>query len=82
MSMEDMLPSLVKKIAWAADRHKGTVRLELGSGAYAGTTLVVHADAGRVRVELSGSCDSELSTLRGRLDTRLRKHGLDVESVT
>ena len=33
---------------------QGTVRLELGAGAYAGTTVTVHADGGRVRVELGG----------------------------
>ena len=81
-SLEELLPLLVRKIAWAGDRQKGTVRLELGAGAYAGTTVVVHADAGRVRVEIGGNEGPELERLRGRLDARLRRHGLDVESVT
>ncbi len=55
--------------------------MELGAGAYAGTTLVVHADDGRVRVEISGAEGSALEELRARLDARLRKQGLDVESV-
>lgn len=71
---------LVRRIAWSGDRHRGTVRLEIGAGAYEGATLIVHADAGRVRVEVSGAGD--LDGLRRNLDARLRRHGLDVESVT
>ena len=81
-SLEELLPALVRRIAWAGDRHKGTVRLELGAGAYAGTIVTVHADGGRVRVELAGTEGPELDRLRVRLDARLRGHGLDVESVT
>lgn len=81
-SLEELLPALVRRIAWAGDRHKGTVRLELGSGAYAGATVMVHADGGRVRVEIGGHEGPELDRLRTRLDARLRGHGLDVESVT
>lgn len=81
-SLEELLPALVRRIAWAGDRNKGTVRLELGAGAHAGTTVTVHAEGGRVRVEIGGSEGPELDRLRARLDTRLRGHGLDVESVT
>ena len=81
-SLEELLPALVRRVAWAGDKHNGTVRLELGAGAYAGTIVVVHADGGRVRVELSGTEGPELDRLRVRLDGRLRGHGLDVESVT
>ena len=81
-SLEELIPALVRRIAWGGDRHRGTVRLELGAGAYAGTTVTVHADGGRVRVEIGGSEGPELDRLRIRLDARLRGHGLDVESVT
>ncbi len=79
MSLEELMPALVRRIAWSGDRHKGTVRLEIGAGAYEGTTLVVHADGGRVRVEVSGK---HADALRPRLDERLRCSGLDVDSVT
>jgi hypothetical protein len=81
-SLEELLPALVRRIAWAGDRHKGTVRLELGAGVYSGTTITVHADAGRVRVEIGGNEGPALDRLRTRLATRLRGQGLDVESVT
>lgn len=80
-SLEELLPALVRRIAWAGDRHRATVRLELGAGAYEGTTLVVHADGGKVRVEAFGG-SGDLDRLRARLDARLRGHGLDVDSVT
>ncbi|MCL2778578.1 MAG: hypothetical protein FWD73_11285 [Polyangiaceae bacterium] len=82
MSMEELMPALVKKIAWAGDKNKGSVRLELGAGAYEGTTLVVHSDAGRVRVEVSGKEGADLDQFRQRLGERLRGQGIDVESVT
>lgn len=81
-SLEELLPVLVRRIAWAGDRNKGTVRLELGAGTYAGTTVMVHVDGGRVRVEIGGAEGPELDRLRARLDSRLRGHGLDVDSVT
>jgi hypothetical protein len=79
VSLEELVPALVRRIAWAGDGRKGTVRLELGAGAYAGATVLVHADHGKVRVEVGGVGADEL---RARLDERLRRHGLDVESVT
>jgi hypothetical protein len=81
-SMEELLPALVRRIAWAGDRHRASVRLELGAGAWSGTTLLVHADGGRVRVEVHGASGAHGDELRRRLDARLRGHGLDVESVT
>lgn len=79
VSMEELLPQLVRRIAWAGDRRRGSVQLELGAGRHAGTTVTVHADEGRVRVELHGT-DSD--DLRERIETRLRRRGLEVVSVS
>lgn len=81
-SLEELLPELVRRVAWAGDGKRGSVRLELGAGAYAGASVIVHADGGRVRVELGGLPDATLAPLRARIGERLRGHGLDVESVT
>jgi hypothetical protein len=80
-SLEELLPALVRRIAWAGDKHRGSVHLELGAGAFAGTTVVVHASQGRVRVELTGREGPDLERLRERVDQRLRERGFDVESV-
>jgi hypothetical protein len=79
VSMEELLPQLVRRIAWAGDRRRGSVQLELGAGRHAGTTITVHADDGRVRVELTGAGADEL---RARIRSRLEGRGLDVVSVT
>jgi hypothetical protein len=79
VSMESLVPELVRRIAWAGDRRRGTVQLELGAGPHAGTVVTVHSDEGRVRVDLHGGAD--VDALRDRIDARLRGRGLDVESV-
>ena len=76
VSLEELLPQLVRRIAWAGDRRRGSVQLELGAGRHAGTVVTVHADDGRVRVEVQGSDE-----LRERIGARLASRGVDVESV-
>lgn len=77
--MEELLPQLVRRIAWAGNGRRGSVQMELGAGPHAGTTITVHADDGRIRVELQGA---GADALRSRIATRLEGRGLDVESVT
>lgn len=80
VSLEELLPLVVRRIAWGGDKTKGAMQVELGAGAYAGTTVTVHAEGRRVRVELDGAGD--LDALRRRIESRLRGAGVDVESVT
>jgi hypothetical protein len=83
VSMDELLPQLVRRIAWVGDRagKKGTVQMELGSGPHAGTTVTVHADGGAIRVELrgGGGPSALLEDLRSRIDARLRERGVDIE---
>ena len=72
VSMEELLPQLVKRIAWAGDKRRGSVQMELGAGPHAGTVITVHADDGRVRVELAGD---DAGALRRRLEAK----GFEVE---
>lgn len=67
VSMEELLPQLVRRIAWAGDRRRGSVQMELGAGPHAGTVVTVHADEGRVRVELAGD---DQGALRRRLEAK------------
>ena len=80
-TLEEMLPTLVRKIAWGGTGQRGSVRMELGAGKLAGGTVVVHADDGKVRVEVSAPGGADPAEWRRRIDARLREHGLDVESV-
>lgn len=81
-SLEELVPELVRRIAWAGDGRRGTVRMELGAGSFAGASVLVHADDGRVRIELGGLPEHALGPLRERLSARLQARGFDLESVT
>jgi hypothetical protein len=80
-SMEDLLPALVRRVAWSGDGRRGTVRLELGSGVLAGAELVVHADDGRVRVQLRAPAGVDLGPLRERIAVRLAARGVVLEDA-
>jgi len=81
VSLEEILPALVRKIAWAGDGKRGSVRIELGAGELAGSTLLVHADGGKVRVELNVPPGVNANDWQQRIHEKLTARGLDVESV-
>jgi hypothetical protein len=80
-SLEDLLPALVRRIAWSGDSRRGTMRLELAAGALSGATLVVHADEGKVRVQLQAPQGVDPAAWRARIEGRLVARGIDVEGV-
>ena len=80
-SLEELLPALVRRIAWAGDRHRGSVRLVLGAGELAGATLLVHADGGRVQVQMSTPAGVDTAAWRRRITLRLAARGIPTDSV-
>jgi hypothetical protein len=84
-SLEELLPALVRTVAWNAEGRRGVVHLELGAGSLSGTRLVIEADAGRVRVTIAAPASVrasvDLSGWRERIAARLAARGLDVGSV-
>jgi hypothetical protein len=78
-SLEELLPALVRKIAWSSDARRGAVRIELGAGALSGATLLVAAEGGRVRVTLTAPRGVELGAWRERIIARLSSRGLDAD---
>jgi hypothetical protein len=80
-SLEEVLPAVVRRIAWSGDGRKGSLRLEFGAGALAGGTLVVHADDGRIRVELSAPPGADTSAWKERIVSRLQERKLHVDEV-
>jgi hypothetical protein len=81
VSLEDLLPALVRRVAWSGDGRRGTIRLELGAGSLAGATLVIHAEGGRVKVELSAPAGVDVASWRERIGARLHLRGLAVDGV-
>jgi acetylornithine deacetylase/succinyl-diaminopimelate desuccinylase-like protein len=80
-SLEDVLPAIVRRIAWAGDGRKGSLRLEFGAGALAGGTLVVHADDGRVKVELRAPPGTDAAAWRDRIAARLEEKRIRVDEI-
>ncbi len=80
-SLEELLPALVRRVAWSGDGKRGTVRMELGAGELAGATLLVSSDAGRVRVELNAPPGTDVTAWKDRLRARLESRGLSIESL-
>ena len=80
-SLEDLLPALVRRVAWSGDGHRGTLRLELGAGELAGGTLLVHADAGRVRVHLQVPAGTDAPTWQRRIRERLAARGIATDGI-
>jgi hypothetical protein len=70
----ELVDRLLRKIALGGNRHRGTARLELSTGALQAVTI--HADGGELRVELSGPDDEATRSLRASIDQRLRQRGL------
>jgi len=81
-SLESLLPELVRRVAWSGDGRRGSMRLELGAGTLAGGILVVHADDGRVRVELDAPSGTDGRAWEDRLRERLARRGVEVDDVT
>jgi len=81
VSVEDLVPALVRKVAWSGDGRRGCVRLELGAGSLSGATLTVHADGGRVRVHLRVPPAEDADAWRERIAVRLAARGLSVDDV-
>jgi hypothetical protein len=80
-SLEELLPALVRRVAWSGDGRKGTVRLELGAGGMAGAEVVVESDQGRVRVQLKAPAGVDGEAWRKRVEGRLTARGLQVDGV-
>jgi hypothetical protein len=80
-SLEDLLPVFVRRVAWSSDGKRGTARLEIGSGHLAGATLLVHAEAGRVRVLLDAPPGADLQSWRERILQRLASRNIPVEGI-
>jgi hypothetical protein len=80
-SLEDLLPQLVRKVAWSGDGRRGAVRLELGVGSLAGATLLVQSEGGQVRVRLSAPPGLDADAWQARITERLAARGLSVDAV-
>ena len=80
-SLEELLPGMVKRVAWSGDGKRGAVRMELGSGELAGGVLFVEAEGRAVRVRLDAPAGVSTASWQATIRARLEARGLNVESV-
>ncbi len=81
VTLEDLVPALVRKIAWSGDGSRGAVHLELGGEVLSGAKVLVCAEQGRVRVHLTAPAGTDLDAWRGRIARRLAGRGLEVDEI-
>ncbi len=81
LSLEALVPKLVRRIAWSGDAESGTLRLEIGSGELEGATLLVHAQDGRVRVRLDLPPGMDPRPWRERVVQRLASRQINTDAV-
>jgi hypothetical protein len=81
VSLEELVPQLVKKIAWSGDAQRGMVRMELGAGDLAGGTLTVSAENGRVTVHVAAPPGTDAAEWKNRISSRLEARGIAIDSV-
>lgn len=81
VSLEHVLPRLVRRIAWSGDSQSGTARLEFGEGALAGATLTIHSDRGSVRVALEVPPGVDAEEWKARIGQRLDARGIHVAEL-
>lgn len=74
-SLEELAPTLLRKMAWSGDGRKGAARLELGAGSLAGAVVTLEADQGVVALSVDGLNAAEESSLRARLAAGLEARG-------
>jgi hypothetical protein len=77
-SLEELLPALVRRVAWSGDARRGAVRLELGAGPLEGATLLVRAEGSRVEVTLRAPPGVDADAWTDHLTRRLEARGIDV----
>ena len=79
--LDPLVGELLRSIAWAGDRRRGTARIELGAGRYRGTTLRVDVVGDALHIDLEAPAGVDAAELGARLSERFEARGLRVESL-
>lgn len=74
-SIEQLAPTLLRKMAWSGDGRRGAARLELGAGSLSGAVVTLEAEHGVVALSVEGLDPREESSLRRRLAEGLAARG-------
>jgi hypothetical protein len=78
-NVAELVERWVRRAALGGDQRRGAVRLDIGHGRFAGSELLIVAEAGCVSVELNLPPSQADAGLSERLRTRLEQRGLSAE---
>ncbi|MCS6900824.1 MAG: hypothetical protein RMJ98_13875 [Myxococcales bacterium] len=74
-----LVDRLLRRIALEGSRHRGTVLLEIGAGAFQGSSVTIHAEGRCLVVEIEAADGEALRRWQCQLQERLKARGLEVE---
>ena len=74
----DQWGRFVRRLAWGGDGRRGTARIEIAAGEWAGAAIVVHAVERQVRIEIDLPEGVPLESWRERIAARLRERGVEL----
>lgn len=78
-NLTELVERWVRRAALGGDQRRGAVRLDIGHGRFAGSELLIVAEAGSVSVELRLPPDQAEGGLADRLQTRLARRGFSAD---
>jgi hypothetical protein len=82
MAFAELWGRLVRRVAWGGDARRGTARIEIGAGEWAGAAIVVHAVERQVAVEIELPPGARLEAWRERIAERLSERGIALSELT
>lgn len=77
--VDQLVDRLLRRIALGGSRHRGTAFLEIGAGGLQGATVAIHAEGGRLSIEVDAPDNESSRRWRSALEERLRERGLEAE---
>jgi len=77
--VEQLVDRLLRRIALGGSRHRGTAFLEIGAGELQGASVTIHAEGGRLCIEVEAPQGEASRRWRHQLQERLRARGLEAE---
>jgi hypothetical protein len=82
-SLEHLFGVLVRRACWSlgSDRRSATLRLEIGTGALEGSSIIISADPHQLQIVLDSPPGVDMEAWKNRLRRRLASQGLEATFV-
>lgn len=77
--VDQLVDRLLRRLALGGSRHRGTAFLEIGAGELQGASVTIHAEGGRLCIDVEAPEGEASRRWRSQLQERLRARGLEAE---